>query len=174
MHLRIYADIYGGVNLIWDSYEGFEVKQYNIWRGTDINSMSIIETVPGNISYYTDLNPPAGTNLYQLEAVRSSSCDPDTLGLTYSSSFTYLPGGSHEGINNLDRINLLRIMPNPFNEYTTLKFSNPEGSQYKLYIMYLSGKVCRIVDDIYTSEYVLEKGDLKEGFYFIELRGPYI
>lgn len=46
-----------------------------------------------------------------------------------------------------------------------------EGSQYKLYIIDLSGKVCRIVDDIITSKYTVEKGDLKGGFYFIELRG---
>jgi len=29
----------------------------------------------------------------------------------------------------------------------------------------------RIADNINTSKYVLEKGTLKEGFYFIELRG---
>jgi hypothetical protein len=40
--------------------------------------------------------------------------------------------------------------------------------------MDLSGKVCRIVDDITTPEYILEKGNLKQGFYFIELRGSNI
>ncbi len=30
----------------------------------------------------------------------------------------------------------------------------------------------RIVEDIKVSEFVLEKGDLKEGVYFIELKGP--
>jgi uncharacterized protein (TIGR02145 family) len=70
--------------------------------------------------------------------------------------------------------NELTIYPNPLSDQTIIKFNNPEGSQYKLYIMDLSGKVCRIVDDITTSEYVLEKGDLKQGFYFIELRGSNI
>ena len=61
--------------------------------------------------------------------------------------------------------------PNPFNETTTLTINNPEGYSYILYVMDLSGKVCRIVIDINTSDYVLKKGDLKEGMYFLELRG---
>ena len=61
--------------------------------------------------------------------------------------------------------------PNPFSESTILTFNNPEGHYYTLYIMDLSGKVCRIVNNINTSEYVLEKEGLKAGFYFIELRG---
>jgi hypothetical protein len=65
----------------------------------------------------------------------------------------------------------LIIYPNPLRESTTLIFSNPEEFNYELYIMDLSGKVCRIVDGITKSEYVLEKVDLKEGFYFVELRG---
>jgi hypothetical protein len=68
----------------------------------------------------------------------------------------------------------LIITPNPFKESTTLLFNNPEGYQYKLYIIDLSGKVCRIVNSITTSDFVLEKGDLKQVFYFIELRGPKI
>jgi uncharacterized protein (TIGR02145 family) len=72
--------------------------------------------------------------------------------------------------NNIN--NLLSIYPNPFTDHTIIKFINPESYNYQLYIMDLSGKVCRIVDDITTSECVLEKGNLKEGFYFVELRGP--
>ncbi|KPK83605.1 MAG: hypothetical protein AMS27_12430 [Bacteroides sp. SM23_62_1] len=68
----------------------------------------------------------------------------------------------------------LSIYPNPFNETTNLIFNNPEGNSYTLYIMDLSGKICRIEEDISTSNYVLERKDLKEGFYFLELRGPEI
>ncbi len=40
--------------------------------------------------------------------------------------------------------------------------------------MELSGKICRIVNGIATSDYVLKKGDLKPGLYYIELSGPKI
>ena len=36
----------------------------------------------------------------------------------------------------------------------------------------ISSKVCRIVNNITTSEFVLEKGNLKGGFNFVELKGP--
>jgi len=59
-------------------------------------------------------------------------------------------------------------------ESTSLFFSNPEGFEYRLYLIDLSGKVCRIVENINTSEYMLKKGDLNQGLYFVELRGPKI
>ena len=159
------------INLSWSKYEGFEVQQYKIWRGSDINNLSVIDSVNGEISAYSDISPLAGTNIYQLEAVSTYSCNPDTLETVYSSSFSYLSEESPEGVNHLTGINTIRVFPNPFNESTTLHFKHPAGSLYKLYIMDLSGKVYRIVDDITTSEYILEKGDLKQGFYFVELRG---
>ena len=66
----------------------------------------------------------------------------------------------------------LEIYPNPFNQSTTIKFSNPEGDSYELHVIDLSGKTHHTVNDIKSSEFIIEKGDLKEGFYFIELRGP--
>jgi hypothetical protein len=78
------------------------------------------------------------------------------------------------GIADHPSSNRIQVYPNPFNKSTTLLFNNPEGHPYTLYIMDLSGKVCRIVDNINTSRYVLEKKDLKEGFYFIELQGTRI
>ncbi|MFC2081277.1 hypothetical protein ACFLR8_03615, partial [Bacteroidota bacterium] len=57
---------------------------------------------------------------------------------------------------------------------TTIQIPNQSGGSYRMILMDISGKVYRIVDDINTSEYVLEKGELKAGLYFIELRGPEI
>ena len=66
----------------------------------------------------------------------------------------------------------LLAFPNPFTTSTTLHFSNPGGDPYCLYIRDLSGKICRIVDEIRASGYILEKNDLDSGIYFIELKGP--
>jgi hypothetical protein len=66
----------------------------------------------------------------------------------------------------------LVIYPNPFNHSAILTFPNPEKHSYTLQISDLSGKICRIIRDITTSEVVVEKGILKAGIYFIELRGP--
>jgi len=78
------------------------------------------------------------------------------------------------GLADYHSSNRIRIYPNPFSNSTTLLFNNPEGYSYSLYIMDLSGKILRIVDNINTSRYVFKKRDMKEGFYFVELRGPEI
>jgi streptogramin lyase len=70
--------------------------------------------------------------------------------------------------------NNIIVYPNPFTYKTTIQIPNSLKDSYMLIVTDLSGKVCRIVNDINTSEYVLEKKNLKEGFYFIELRGPKI
>jgi uncharacterized protein (TIGR02145 family) len=174
MILNLLIALDGGMNLMWEKYEGSEVQYVNIWRGSDLNNMSIIDSISGDNTSYSDMDPLAGINIYQVEAVRPYSCNPDTLEITYSSSFSNSATGFPGSINNLDRINRINIFPNPFNESTTLNFNNPEGYNYKLYLKDLSGKVCRIMDNITTSEIVLEKGDLGQGFYFIELRGSEI
>jgi len=103
--------------------------------------------------------------------------DADYTG-NFPSSVTYYQQGSASGISETPNLpndfQLLQNYPNPFKEYTILIFNNPEGYQYKLSIIDLSGKVCRIVDDITASEYLFEKGDLKPGLYFVELKGPII
>lgn len=174
MHLTLHIGLSLETNLIWSKYEGFEVQTFNIWRGSDIDSMFIIGSISGNDSTYTDEYPLAGTNIYQVEVVSPYLCNPDSLKTTYSSSFSNRAYRYPEGIDNLVYINTLYIYPNPFIESTILRFNNPEEHQYKLYIMDLSGKICRIIDDVDSSEYELEKGNLIEGFYFIELKGPKI
>jgi len=107
----------------------------------------------------------SGTGEIKVIETTADNCKRDTARL-----LVIISGIFNNEINQAELI----IIPNPFNESAILHFNNPEGSQYKLYIMDLSGKVLRIVDNITISEYVLEKGDLKEGLYFIELRGPNI
>ena len=70
--------------------------------------------------------------------------------------------------------NTIQVYPNPFEHSSTILFENPDGQSYDLYIITLEGKTIRIINSIGTSEYVLQKGDLKEGIYFIELRGTKI
>jgi hypothetical protein len=83
-------------------------------------------------------------------------------------SYIFSPSSSDNEFHNDYN---LRSFPNPFAHSTTLQFYNPLGNNYNLCIVDLSGKVCRLIDNINTSEFIIEKGDLKEGLYFIELRG---
>lgn len=66
----------------------------------------------------------------------------------------------------------LEIFPNPFSQSTTIRFPNPGGDPHSLTLTDLSGKVCRIVDDIRDDKYILYREGLNKGLYFVKLRGP--
>jgi len=68
----------------------------------------------------------------------------------------------------------IQSYPNPFSESTNILFNNPEGHNYTLSVTDMSGKICRIVNNISSSEYILDRESLVEGIYFVELRGPKI
>jgi hypothetical protein len=176
-----------GVMLTWSKYEIegqiLNFDSYTIYRGSDSTVLSPLEAnIPKEIDSYTDNDPSALTKkyYYRVAGVLTDPCNPSGAAGKKADSELYSNSMSNiednriqetpEGVPHFSE-NEFRIIPNPFKETTMLMFDNPEKQSYPLYIMDLSGKVCRIVDNITTSEYVLEKGDLKEGFYFLELRG---
>lgn len=77
------------------------------------------------------------------------------------------------GLNHSGR-GSVRVFPNPFSQSTTIKFPNPEQEDYTLVLTDLSGKTCRIIKEIISPEYILTRGDLDPGIYFIELSGSRI
>ena len=54
----------GGFNLIWDSYEGLDVDNYQIWRGSSPDNLTLLQQVAGSQRSYTDLSPLSGTAYY--------------------------------------------------------------------------------------------------------------
>lgn len=181
-----YVSSEGGINLEWTEYRiegvaniGDYLTSYIVYRGTDSTGLSEYQSVGRQLNF-TDKDPDALARqyYYRVAGVVKDPCYP-TAGTKadsgpYSHSMSNIEDNRFQtGINKNSAIaGLISIAPNPFRERTTLRFTNPEGNRYKLSITDLSGKVCRIVDDITTSEYKLEKGDLKQGLYFIELTGP--
>lgn len=149
----------------------------------DIHTYGFVEGLGGddNDSFTILGDMLISSGIFDYEAknqysVRVRSRDDGDGRLTFQKSFTiYINDLLEVGIieNRIENEGL-DIYPNPFSDKTVIQFENPTGKKYSMYITDLSGKVCRIVEDITTSEYVLEKGDLKEGMYFVELRGTKI
>jgi hypothetical protein len=177
-----YVGSYNGVNLSWSDYEieggdnGFVT--YEIYRGEDSSSMEKIREISASLHVFTDIYPEALTKkfYYRIAGVKAEQCYPTGTrkgsNIDYGRSFSNLEDNQLLSAQDIRSLDQLIVYPNPFNESTTFIFSNPEGYPYKLYLMDLSGKVCRIVNDINTSRYILEKKELQAGFYFLELRGP--
>ena len=65
----------------------------------------------------------------------------------------------------------LRIFPNPFTEMTTIQFPNTDHAAYMMILRDLSGKAVMIMNDITEDRVVIKRGNLKAGFYSVELRG---
>ncbi|MCC7302184.1 MAG: PKD domain-containing protein [Bacteroidia bacterium] len=76
IHLNVNQGIGNVYNLIWDHYEGREFSSYDIFRyNANTQIWSYLTTVPSNLTSYTDVNPPAGTYAYRVDAV-INACNP--------------------------------------------------------------------------------------------------
>lgn len=56
----------GGYNLIWDRYEGIEVDNYKIFRGSSPDNLTLLKQVAGSLRSYTDKKPINGVNYYSI------------------------------------------------------------------------------------------------------------
>ena len=86
MHLTINQGIGTTWNLIWTPYEGINYPSYNIYRGTNISNMTLLTTVPSNLTSYTDANAPGGLIYYQIEIQSPNTCNPTKLHYNNSRS----------------------------------------------------------------------------------------
>ena len=61
--------------------------------------------------------------------------------------------------------------PNPFSTKTTIKFSNPNNSNYKLSVFSISGNKVFEMENIKSDKIEFDRGNLPKGIYIVELKG---
>jgi uncharacterized protein (TIGR02145 family) len=183
-------DYLGGIQYAGGKLKETETAHWN-YPNTGATNETGFNALPGGYRYYGGTYEGHGYYGYWWSATETAIDRAMYRGLSYNfGAVIELWDGKELGysvrcikdtgstsnslIKYIRQDNQINIHPNPFSDQTTIKFNNPERSQYILYIIDLSGKMCRIIDGINTSEYVIAKGNLKEGFYFIELKGPKI
>jgi len=165
--------------LDWDRYVGFEYGTYLIYRSDTTYNFSETDQMASSSSTWSDPAPGNKTNYYRIAALKPEPCYPTGNFSKKYDSGPYSHALSNVEDNRLQKVGIinqidhkiLTVYPNPFNEFTTIQFSNPENSAYTLYVTDLSGKVCRIENNITSSEYLLDRNDLEKGIYFLEMRG---
>lgn len=74
IHLTKSISSEGGVNLVWDGYEGFEFATYSVFRVTK-DGVEEIDKVASDRWTYTDLNPVEGTLSYYVGVVLPKEID---------------------------------------------------------------------------------------------------
>ncbi|MBL4592584.1 MAG: T9SS type A sorting domain-containing protein [Flavobacteriales bacterium] len=165
IHLTASVGVGGENNLVWDGYEGFSFNTYNILRGPNPGNMSILNSVANTLFTYSDLTPPAGTNYYQIEAVKNSSCTP--------TQKTYLSSVSNSiilyplAVGDIDMSQAVTIYPNPTTGRVTVNLAAVYND--------VTVNVINVVGSIVLSK-TFESSDKinveinnKPGFYFIEI-----
>ena len=173
-----------GVNLRWEPYvvEGTEMEflTYEIYRGADSTALAKLDEISGDLRVYKDKDPNSLTYkyFYRVAGVKSNPCYPAAGKKADSGPYSHSMSNIEdnrlqvvEGINNLKSAGAITIYPNPFSDFTTLKFTNPIHSEYRLVVCDLSGKVVYMKSNITGEEVVLDRGNLAPGIYFVELTG---
>ncbi len=153
MHLAINKGIGNVWNLIWETYEGFLVTTYNIYRGTTPTNLTLLGSTSGNNNQYNDLNAPSGEIYYQLEVISPNIVNPTKIlnsqktkteedGLlnsinSYSSSRSNIATNVISSINEIVENEKIIIYPNPAKNEFRIDFEG--GSTFE--ILNLMGQV---------------------------------
>ncbi len=137
MHLTINKGAGNNWNLIWNSYEGFTVSTYNIYRGSTENNLQLIGTSSGSNNSYTDQNAPIGDVYYQVEIVSQNPCSPSK---TYNTSRSNIMSNKFLNLNRTTGIENVLVYPNPTTDKLMVSFDN-KNNTYRLQLLTMMGEV---------------------------------
>lgn len=167
LHLSINRGQNNIWNLIWESYQGFTVTTYNIYRGTIKSNLELIGSSPASNTQYSDLQAPEGTVYYQIEIVSPNDCS-----LLKSSSYNVSRSNiaSYEASTNIyqisDESKNIEIYPNPGKDEITILVKNYINSSIE--IINTSGSI--VMDTkLYSLETKLNISNILPGIYFVKV-----
>jgi hypothetical protein len=103
-------------------------------------------------------------NVYVTGDVNRGGCDVDMITVKYSQVDVF--HSIHESNINSN----VKIIPNPFNEYSILTFANPQNKKHTLTIFNTTGQIVQQKDNITGDEIIIERENLVNGLYFFQLR----
>jgi len=107
-------------------------------------------------------------------SIRVKTTDSGEGNLSFEKSFTISVNDLVETGLEDPLKNTLHFYPNPFTHTLTIEFPNPYGMEYTLFIRDLSGKVVHTAEPVKNEKVILERGNLAQGYYIIELCGDKI
>ncbi len=74
------------------------------------------------------------------------------------------------GLNELYRLRR-SAEPNPFNQYTKIDLHLLSKQNLKVVLINLTGQVVMQLDNVKTDELIIERNNLSQGLYFLEVTG---
>jgi len=165
MHLTINKGSGNTWNLIWNTYEGFTVSTYNIYRGTNASDLKQIGTSAGSNNAYTDLTAPAGDVYYQVELISPNNCSPNK---TYNTSKSNIMSNKFLSMAEPTLGLNFSMYPNPTKNQLSIVMENMnEPCTATLFSMDGKTLLSQILD---ASSSELYLGQFAAGVYLIEIK----
>lgn len=146
VHLMLNRGIGNGWNLIWSKYEGREIASYNILRGASPASLSVIATVSGSLSSYSDTDAPSGRFYYAVQPVPASTSPTvgrsdiqarsnvvstdDARSVDYATSIVIVNMGASDEVNETTDAQLVAYITPVSATIRNLNWTITEGSGY--------------------------------------------
>jgi hypothetical protein len=140
-------------------------------------SLSKFDSLTGGLSSYNyNVLNAQNNEIFLVGVSKANSCIPSsstkTNGGPYSQSVSNIEdNGIFVGLNNANAVQGLSIYPNPFIEWTTVEFDNPNQSDYTMTLTDIAGKTLQVKAHITSGSVRINREDLSPGVYLIELRG---
>ncbi len=172
-HRTIFLSVYKGGgktnNLIWNHYEGADIKTCIIKRGISGTSMAVIDSVPGSISNYSDPDPPDNENHYRVVAQFSGNNHPENENTSLSNIAS--PQASTHIHGSRAPCGKIKITPNPVVHSALIDFPNPDHFPFQALILDVSGRIVDQYSGLRKERFTFYKNNIKSGLYIITLRG---
>ena len=182
MHLQLsYGLDTTEINLAWQNYEGFWFPYYIIYRGTSVDNLYPVDSLPWDESNltWTDYNVTVkyyyrvGVQLPFLCAPTGNQGKKADSG-PYSHSMSQIEDNRFQTSVKDQVIKEIQTYPNPFSQWTQINFENPKSVSYQLLVTDMSGKIVRTISDITDNKLILLRENLPQGFYMFELKGDQV
>ena len=131
----------GGTDLAWNSYEGFSYGQNYILHGMTLNNLSVIDSVPGTQTTYSDTNSLPGINYYAVEVRKLPGCLPVPGGNSFGVSRSNIASEFVVGLEeNLPAVSHLSVYPNPVLNSTVISFSLIRPGAVRISVFDIAGR----------------------------------
>jgi len=176
--IHLYSD--SGSNYLawvlrWNYYEGFNFGTYQIWRGSNPDSMTLLTTVPMTDSSFTDYAPPYQWLFYQVRIISENNCEPFAPVMIdyYNYSYSNIADNGINAVRELPEAMPVNIYPNPNDGSFTLEMVSAKDEIMFISILNYTGQL------LLNSEEHVTKGLTKlhlninkpvPGIYFVSLQ----
>ncbi|MBI4648503.1 MAG: T9SS type A sorting domain-containing protein [Bacteroidia bacterium] len=170
MHLKVKKfDNY--IRLTWNKYEGFAYEQFYIYRAVEPQPYVLLDSVASTENMYIDTLPPQGVLHYVLEVLDTAVVNLVLKEASHNSSRSNDDcDGIYVSMPEITQHGRLLIYPNPFDQSTTIEFSNTNNTGYTITISDITGK--KVYGTVTTKNKVeFKRGVLQPGVYIVKVIG---